>query len=638
YALGLAEAIKRRRRDIRILAGGQQATFLVEEMLGPGNIDAVVRGEGEYCLCEILAADDFRGVPGVSWRRNGNIHNEPDRPLIENLDTVLRPARDLLPERSRYRMGAYRVEGIETSRGCPHHCSFCSIRNFHRGKWRSKSVARVMQEADDILENPAPLVDGEGDTMWVSGSAPIVDPMQDFRRHYFIDGDQHHEPGRAIVLVFDEFNYTTDQSVYLYAVDDLRSEGDRVVAVQHSVISADDRFDGVAVRNVEVSLRDNDTPGMYVTEVEPATFTEDGRTLVIEGEAIAQNLVVGDMNPDTNDYTGLRDEILVELAREPDVGDVIVTELVLDADSEREAYLVHPNYLPIDTRFDILIEGDVTRYFVTFDHTDWDDPIRVTVEARDDDSREDPGIAVIAFVQHKDGFSFGGDTFTPVDADSDYTFPNLRSGTGLTDTEVIDNEAAGVVALESGTNTQLVVDDLTTGVDESLDDTYTLRLTRRPTADVDVAVFTDGLADVVKIDGVAVTPASMQVIGGYLPAQAFTGTLDIAGAVITRGEGSELGSFLDEGFVAGQLIRIALTTNDGLTYTTHDTETGKRRWRFYTDGPVRLAPVADGGKVYFASDDGHLYCVSAADGKLVWRFAAMPTDRRVVGNDRVIST
>ncbi|MCK5558711.1 MAG: radical SAM protein, partial [Candidatus Hydrogenedentes bacterium] len=78
--------------------------------------------------------------------------NEPDRPLIENLDTVLRPARDLLPGRSRYRMGAYRVEGIETSRGCPHHCSFCSIRNFHRGKWRAKSVARVMQEVDDILE------------------------------------------------------------------------------------------------------------------------------------------------------------------------------------------------------------------------------------------------------------------------------------------------------------------------------------------------------------------------------------------------------------------------------------------------------------------------------------------------------
>ena len=69
----------------------------------------------------------------------------------------------------------------------------------------------------------------------------------------------------------------------MLAVDDPRSEGDRVVVVQHSTISDNDDFDGVAVRNVEVSLRDNDTPGVYVTEVTPGTNDEDRRTLVIEG-------------------------------------------------------------------------------------------------------------------------------------------------------------------------------------------------------------------------------------------------------------------------------------------------------------------------------------------------------------------
>ena len=152
YALALAAALKRRQGDLRILVGGQQATFLPEEMLGPGHIDALVRGEGEHALGDILDRGDFRGIAGVSWRDNGTIHHEPDRPLIEDLDTVLHPARDLLPDRSRYRMGAYRVEGVESSRGCPHHCSFCSIRNFHRGRWRAKSVDRVMQEIDDLLE------------------------------------------------------------------------------------------------------------------------------------------------------------------------------------------------------------------------------------------------------------------------------------------------------------------------------------------------------------------------------------------------------------------------------------------------------------------------------------------------------
>ncbi|MCD6303789.1 MAG: radical SAM protein [Planctomycetes bacterium] len=152
YSLALARLLKQRRADLVILAGGQQATFLTGEMLSPGHIDAVVRGEGEFALCEILAAGgDYHGVAGVSWYDGGGVHDEPQRPLIRDMDTILPPARDLLPDRSRYRIGAYRVEGIESSRGCPHRCSFCSIRNFHRGKWRPKSVSRVMQEVDDIL-------------------------------------------------------------------------------------------------------------------------------------------------------------------------------------------------------------------------------------------------------------------------------------------------------------------------------------------------------------------------------------------------------------------------------------------------------------------------------------------------------
>jgi len=41
--------------------------------------------------------------------------------------------------------------------------------------------------------------------------------------------------------------------------------------------------------------------------------------------------------------------------------------------------------------------------------------------------------------------------------------------------------------------------------------------------------------------------------------------------------------------------------------TAYDAETGEERWRFYTDGPVRFAPVGSKGKIYFVSDDGCLY-------------------------------
>ena len=146
-----------------------------------------------------------------------------------------------------------------------------------------------------------------------------------------------------------------------------------------------------------------------------------------------------------------------------------------------------------------------------------------------------------------------------MDVDGDYVFPNLRSGPGLLDVEVIDDETAGAVTLESGGSTLLIVDDLATGADETVQDDYTIRLTKRPAAGttVDVAILTDGLADVVEIDGL---PVTYQTIGGLRPTQIFTGSVifeNVAGlGTLTRGTGADLGSFVDEGFEAGQLLRI----------------------------------------------------------------------------------
>ena len=119
---------------------------------------------------------------------------------------------------------------------------------------------------------------------------------------------------------FDHLNWASDQTVFVYAPDDTRSEGDRIVVSQHTVISADTAFNGVDVRNVEVTVRDNDTPGILVTEIELGSYnpltkigTEDARSLVIEGDNVTQ----------------LTDEILLQLATAPELGDVIVVKEVL---------------------------------------------------------------------------------------------------------------------------------------------------------------------------------------------------------------------------------------------------------------------------------------------------------------------
>lgn len=69
-----------------------------------------------------------------------------------------------------------------------------------------------------------------------------------------------------------------------------------------------------------------------------------------------------------------------------------------------------------------------------------------------------------------------------------------------------------------------------------------------------------------------------------------------------------------------------------------DTNSGEEVWSHYTDGPVRFPPSVYNNKVYFISDDGCMYCVKAGDGKLVWKYNTVSSDRRVIGNERLVST
>lgn len=92
-----------------------------------------------------------------------------------------------------------------------------------------------------------------------------------------------------------------------------------------------------------------------------------------------------------------------------------------------------------------------------------------------------------------------------------------------------------------------------------------------------------------------------------------------------------------EPVVLGRTMYVPSMVNDSVTAL--GTETGTQRWRFITGGPVRFAPVAAAGKVYFVSDDGYLYCLND-DGSLRWKFRGLPEDRKdrkVLGHGRLVS-
>lgn len=93
-----------------------------------------------------------------------------------------------------------------------------------------------------------------------------------------------------------------------------------------------------------------------------------------------------------------------------------------------------------------------------------------------------------------------------------------------------------------------------------------------------------------------------------------------------------------EPVVMGKTVFVPSMVTDSVTAL--DTDTGAVKWKFFADGPVRFAPAAWRGKVYFVSDDGWLYCASADTGKLVWRISGVPAERqahKILGNERLVS-
>ncbi|MHB1017870.1 MAG: radical SAM protein [Coriobacteriia bacterium] len=144
---------------IHTLLGGPHPTFMYEEMFSEEDlpVDVIIRGEMEVTLAELLdayaAEQPLDDVKGIAFMRDGEIVTTPQRPHIEDLDT-LTPAWDLLEwEDYHYNIDPWgRMASILTSRGCMMGCSFCSQRVFWRGEWRARDPHKVMDEIRHLVE------------------------------------------------------------------------------------------------------------------------------------------------------------------------------------------------------------------------------------------------------------------------------------------------------------------------------------------------------------------------------------------------------------------------------------------------------------------------------------------------------
>jgi len=63
-----------------------------------------------------------------------------------------------------------------------------------------------------------------------------------------------------------------------------------------------------------------------------------------------------------------------------------------------------------------------------------------------------------------------------------------------------------------------------------------------------------------------------------------------------------------------------------------DKVTGEERWFFTTEGAVRYPPSVDEGRLFFGSDDGHVYCIDGEDGSFIWKYTPSG-ETRLIGNN-----
>lgn len=146
--------------NVKIVTGGPHPTVMPESMLKHQDVDYVVQGEGEQTFLElvksILGGGKPDGIMGLIHRSNkGKIIRNPPRPFIENLDALPLPARHLLPIEKYPRkikfLDVSPVDSMNTSRGCPFSCAFCSVGSIWGRKYRFFSPRRTADEIGHLI-------------------------------------------------------------------------------------------------------------------------------------------------------------------------------------------------------------------------------------------------------------------------------------------------------------------------------------------------------------------------------------------------------------------------------------------------------------------------------------------------------
>lgn len=158
--MAVAEAIKKAFPRVKLVGVGVYFSLLGgEALVNYPFLDFALVGEPEETFTELLGAlergeDGSGDIKGLAFRGDGAVRVNPPRPVIDDLDVLPFPARDLL-KNHRYRLphNDRPFTLINTARGCPYACTYCIVRPYFGSKVRRHSLDYVLREIEHCVRD-----------------------------------------------------------------------------------------------------------------------------------------------------------------------------------------------------------------------------------------------------------------------------------------------------------------------------------------------------------------------------------------------------------------------------------------------------------------------------------------------------
>lgn len=162
FNLKLAEVLKKRYPDCKIIFGGHQITDGKDWLKKYGFIDYTIYGEGEptfkKLMLSFLGKVEISDINNVCYRNGDEIISNKTVSITEDVNSYPSPYLSGIFDEIIKKSGDKFAAILETNRGCPHHCSYCDWGDY-AVKMRKFSYERVCAEIDWMGKNNIAFVD-----------------------------------------------------------------------------------------------------------------------------------------------------------------------------------------------------------------------------------------------------------------------------------------------------------------------------------------------------------------------------------------------------------------------------------------------------------------------------------------------